>query len=142
MDNEKLAQAVDDLAIALGMWIGTACRAGTEVTKVQKTCYIEALVMLAKQAGLNRDRTLRPFDVSREIAEKAWDELPLQLRAGGIYPMRDGRQAGPIHPYRSKTYSEIRWTWNYFYWDENGMNCGASASSSFDLILKQENSNG
>ena len=42
-------QAVDDLAIALGMWMGTHL-----VTNIQAECFVESVLVLAFKAGVEK----------------------------------------------------------------------------------------
>lgn len=60
-------EAIDDLAIALGMWVGSG-----QICDTQVECFVESVLVLAYKAGVLKQRALRPFDVTRNIAEKVW----------------------------------------------------------------------
>jgi len=62
--------AVDDLAIALGIWM-----ASDVTTHSQQECFVESVLVLAYEAGIARERALRPFDVHRQFAASIWDRI-------------------------------------------------------------------
>lgn len=66
----SLEQSVEDLAMALGLWIGSG---GTSL--VQEECFVESIIVLAFGAGIKKEDALRPFDIHRKTAAKVWNEL-------------------------------------------------------------------
>lgn len=67
--NDRLNEAVGDLAIGLGFLIAGGFH-GEGVL-----CYIESVVALAKSAGVSEHETLQPFDMHRREAKEAWDRV-------------------------------------------------------------------
>ena len=66
-------QSVDDLAIGLGMLMGA--EGNPPERKEAYECFVESVLVLAKNAGVDRDRALRPFDMHRESALTSWDRI-------------------------------------------------------------------
>ena len=67
--NVPKESCVDDLAIALGMWMSGG------ISEMQAGCFIYSVLKLAKESGVTRERALQPFDVHAELAERIWTEL-------------------------------------------------------------------
>ena len=67
--NNPLESCVDDLAVGLGMWIGSTA----VVTEMQAGCFIYSVLKLARIAGVPRDRAIQPFDTFRKLAIQIWD---------------------------------------------------------------------
>lgn len=72
--NAPFETCVDDLAVALGMWIGSAL-----VSEMQAGCFIYSTLKLAKASGVDRERAIQPFDVFRDLANRVWDEIEAEV---------------------------------------------------------------
>lgn len=68
--NSSPESCVDDMAVFLGIAL-----ASMQLTEMQVGCYLYSVLKLAKLSGVSKNRALRPFDVTSELATRIWDEL-------------------------------------------------------------------
>ena len=61
-------QAIGQLCVAVGILIAR----GIEESHIK--CLIESILVLAKSAGVSREKAIQPFDLYARYAEEIWDE--------------------------------------------------------------------
>lgn len=71
--NNRCEESVENLAIALGMLIAAEGRPPERQSAYE--CFVESTIVLARHAGVERERALQPFDCHREFAADIWEGL-------------------------------------------------------------------
>ena len=75
-------QSIGDLAIALGMLMAHEGRPTERMPAYE--CFIESVLVLAFNAGVERKDALRPFDVYQKFAFDTWNQIVEDVAGSSI----------------------------------------------------------